>query len=250
MHVNFENRRLEDMTWENVRVHLSQGTDKVIAGVGSVEQHGPHLPLLTDSLIAETLCSMIVQRRPDFIVGPTLRMGHSPNHMDFPGTISLQRDTLRNLLIDYASSLLYHGLHVYFIITHGGNFGPVEDAIAHFLAKGESRVRVCLDRKSFISLMHRLASEESIPVEVAGAHAGELETSIMRSVHDYLVRKEKIDTGFLGDYDGIKASMKSPSTQNFSSNGIIGDARFSDPDRGARYLEKIVTEVLKVLETH
>jgi creatinine amidohydrolase len=111
---------LPHMTWPEVE-ELLQRTDMVIIPVGSLEQHGLHLPIGTDSLDGIERAKLIAQRT-DALVAPILLPGNSPYHMEFPGTITLSLETLERVYVEAAESLLRHGFRRFLILnSHGGN---------------------------------------------------------------------------------------------------------------------------------
>ncbi|MCJ7623127.1 MAG: creatininase family protein [Anaerolineaceae bacterium] len=115
---------LERMTWPKIRKAFEQTTFVVIP-IGSTEQHGPHLPLGTDFLVAHELASRVMAHA-EVIVTPTLPFGYAKYHTVFPGTLSLSETTLARALIDICEDLLKYGTtHILFINGHGGNKGAL-----------------------------------------------------------------------------------------------------------------------------
>lgn len=111
---------LPHMTWPEVEEFLER-SDMVILPVGSLEQHGLHLPLGTDYLNGVERAKLVAQRT-DVLVAPILIPGQSPYHMEFPGTISLSAETLQRVYVEAAQSLVRHGFKRFLILNaHGGN---------------------------------------------------------------------------------------------------------------------------------
>jgi creatinine amidohydrolase len=111
---------LEKMTWRQAEEAFKH-TSFVVVPLGSNEQHGPHLPLGTDFLVAEELARRVGQRA-NVIVTPTLPIGYAQYHAVFPGTLSLSEETLTRSLIEISENLLRYGTtHLLFITGHGGN---------------------------------------------------------------------------------------------------------------------------------
>jgi len=117
-------KRLKDMTWEEARDVLK--TDRLgIIPTGSIEQHGPHLPLGTDFMIADSLAKRVAEKT-DAIVTPTIPIGFAAYHQDFEGTLSVAPEHLAAYYLDVANSLILYGVtHVLFINGHGGNAGAL-----------------------------------------------------------------------------------------------------------------------------
>lgn len=111
---------LERMTWPQAKAAFKR-TSFVIVPTGSNEQHGPHLPLGTDFLVARELARRIGERA-NVIVTPTLAIGFAQYHAVFPGTLSISEDTLAKVYIDVCRNLLRYGAtHILFMNGHGGN---------------------------------------------------------------------------------------------------------------------------------
>jgi creatinine amidohydrolase len=111
---------LERMTWPQAQEAFKR-TSFVIVPIGSTEQHGPHLPLGTDFLVAEELARRVGERT-NVIVTPTLPIGYAQYHAVFPGTLSLSEETLTRALIEICENLLRYGTtHILFVDGHGGN---------------------------------------------------------------------------------------------------------------------------------
>jgi len=115
---------LERLTWPQARQAFDR-TGFVVIPTGSNEQHGPHLPLGTDFLVARELAARVAQRS-EVIVTPTLPIGYAKYHNVFPGTLSLSEDTLNAALIDICDDLLRYGTtHILFVNGHGGNMNAI-----------------------------------------------------------------------------------------------------------------------------
>ena len=111
---------LPHMSWTEVE-DLRSRTDMVIMPVGSLEQHGPHLPIGTDFLNGMERAKLVAQRT-DVLVAPILFVGNAPYHLGFPGTVSLPAETIQQVYFEAAQSLMRHGFKRFLILnSHGGN---------------------------------------------------------------------------------------------------------------------------------
>ena len=111
---------LERMTWPQAQAAFRR-TSFVVVPIGSTEQHGPHLPLGTDFLVADELARRLGERA-NVIVTPTLPVGYAQYHAVFPGTLSLSEETLTRALIEVCENLVRYGTtHILFVNGHGGN---------------------------------------------------------------------------------------------------------------------------------
>jgi creatinine amidohydrolase len=243
--------QLEEMTWPEVKTAIDQGYDTIIFSVGATEQHGPHLPLATDSLVGNSLAMLVAKRLGHALVGPTLRVGCSQHHMAFPGTISLAPSPMRELIVGYGESILQHGFNRLVIIpSHGGNFQVVSEAGQKLQQKFPAKhvVTYC-DLKKVLDMSHEASGVYGISPEASGAHAGEFETSIILYLHPDLVDMTKAAQGFMGDLATAIPEVMRSGVARISPNGILGDARDGDGRRGEKYLagwvDLIVDEVAK-----
>ena len=100
---------MEEMNWVDIGEAIQKGFTTVVIGVGSTEQHGPHLPTQTDSVIGDFLAHLIALKLGNTLQAQTIRIGCSDYHLSFPGTISLKKETLKAILFDYVESLSIHG---------------------------------------------------------------------------------------------------------------------------------------------
>jgi len=158
------------MSWYEVEQALKQ-TDMVLLPVGSIEQHGKHLPLGTDSLAAGERCKLIAQQT-DVLVAPTVLVGLSKHHMAFPGSMTLSPTTFEAVLFESAQSLIHHGFRKVMIYNgHGGNATSVANVV-HRINQETQATAVFLNNISIPDAGY--GQESTLP-----DHAGEGETSLM-----------------------------------------------------------------------
>lgn len=231
--------RLEELTWTDVEAAIEDGTRTAIVPVGSIEQHGPHLPLGTDSYIGEAVAERVADRLGDALVAPCVRPGVSGHHMEFPGTVSVDADLLMDLLCGYAESLERHGFeYVVLLPSHGGNFAPVETVAPEIARELESIDVVTLaDIEQYMELMNEGLREGGIDYREPVIHAGANETSIMLAVHEELVREERRERGHEGPVS--VPTLLSKGFRFFTDSGVLGDARESSSDAGEAILETV-----------
>ena len=89
--------RIVEMTWKQIKEAMEQGYRRVIFALGSIEQHGPHLPLVTDTLLGDVLAVRVAEKLGNTLVAPTIRPGCSEHHLSFPGSLSISSDLLAAL---------------------------------------------------------------------------------------------------------------------------------------------------------
>ncbi len=248
-----EIRRLAEMHWPEVKEALESGTKTVVAGAGSMEQHGPHLPFQTDTLLGTTLADAVGARLDNVIVGPTIPFGVSEHHMAFPGTITLDSPTFKSVVRQYVTSLARHGFeNVVILPSHGGNFGPLRELFDETSGRIEgARFIPFTDLMCFIAVMNKKAAEDGITPQVAGAHAGETETSMVLAEKPELVLMDKAEEGFVGDFDeAASRTVFERGMTALTSNGILGDARPATAERGRGYIDNLADMLAEFIREH
>jgi creatinine amidohydrolase len=234
---------MEKMNWIDIKKAIHDGFKTVIIGVGSTEQHGPHLPTQTDALIADVVVNLIVQKLKNALQAQTIRVGCSDHHLPFPGTISLKKSTLKEIIYDYIESLQKHGFeNIIFIPTHGGNFNPIKEAVEEATEK-YSKIKIFgyTDLWGFVDAEDKIAAEFNITKEVAGAHAGEVETSQMLALAENLVERGRFQPGYLGVLGEEEVEMLfKKGMPSLTDIGVIGDPTKASKERGKVYIEKLV----------
>src|SRR5262245_60193752 len=138
-------RFLERMTWPEVEAAQAAGVDAVLLPIGSTEQHGRHMPLDTDCLIARELCRLAAEAGEregvSLIVAPTLNVTLSWYHMQFPGSLRLSTTTFLHVFREVCDSLVHHGFENLVAVNgHGGNIAALTVAINHYFETTGRRV--------------------------------------------------------------------------------------------------------------
>jgi creatinine amidohydrolase len=174
------------MSWPEVKSYLEEN-DMVIIPLGSTEQHGPHLPLGTDSYEAFEISKQISERT-GVVVAQSLVVGYSQYHTGFPGSLSLTPETMEQVLFEVAESLIGHGFRrILFFNYHGGN-NIVQDKVLHRINHGTEAVAIAIGHGG--------------PIQATGGgeddglmdwHAGKGETSIMLYLRPELVHVERAE---------------------------------------------------------
>jgi len=217
--------------------------------IGSNEQHGPHLPTGTDTIILEAVVRGVRQRltpQDPFLFLPPMPYGKSPEHMDFAGTISFKATTLLAVLDDVVSSLHVHGVRkIVFLNSHGGN-SSLLNAVAHDFRYAYKVSAYCLNMWSedFLSAGE---IEAIIPgLSYPEIHAASVETSMLLHLTPELVGPIPQEFMPKAPYPAIPSGW---STTDLSDNGVIGDPRESSAESGKRLYELLVEKtVAKLIE--
>ena len=235
-------REMTRMTSPEVGAALGRGQTTAIVVLGAQEQHGPHLPLATDSLWGEHLARVLAERLGDALVAPVVPVGVSPEHMRFPGTISLQPGTLAAVLEDYVASLERHGFRRIVVLpSHGGNFAPLEAELPGLRERHPAlQIVAYTDLIGLVEAASTVAAERGVSPDEAGAHAGEWETSMMLATEPDSVHQERGEVGYLGPLAPVLHRINREGIESVAPNGVLGDPAKASAEHGHAYLERMV----------
>jgi len=218
-------RHLAGLAWPDVAAVAASRA--LVVPLGSTEQHGPHLPLSTDTDVASVLSARLAARRDDVLVAPALPYGSAGEHAAFAGTLSIGAAALEHVLVElvrsadaFAGTVLVSG--------HGGNAAPVAAAVARLRDEGR---RV-------------LAWSPRVPG--GDAHAGRTETSLVLALRGALARPPAAgDTRPLTD---LMADLRAGGVASVSPNGVLGDPAGASAEEGAALLDALVDDLSAALD--
>jgi creatinine amidohydrolase len=236
---------LQYMTWREISEALDRGFDTVVVMVGSIEQHGPHLPISTDTVIADDLGVRVARKLGNALAAPTIRPGCSDHHMSFPGTISIRPEVLLEILRDYCRCLAKHGFkRIILASSHGGNFAPLE-TFAPGLVREFPELRIVHygDLSGFMETWREQVVKLGLDPEKAGGHSCLGETSEMLFLKPEAVRMDWAEPGYIGPLKGQLSRVMRDGIKAVTKNGIIGDPRGSNPEIGEALLEAIAAHL-------
>ena len=217
---------LGESTWPEVD---ERGPSVVAVPLGSVEQHGPHLPLDTDTRIATALVDALAAARPDVVGAPPVAYGASGEHAGFPGTLSIGTEALTAVLVELGRSAdAFAG--VVFVNGHGGNLEAVRRASALLVDEGR---RV-------------LAWAPSVPD--GDAHAGRTETSLLLALDPGCVRLDRAEPGATAPIAELIGDLRSGGVAAVAPNGVLGDPTGASADEGAALLAAITADLLAAVD--
>lgn len=235
--------RMEEMTWPEIREAIDSGFTTAVVGIGSTEQHGPHLPTMTDARIGDELAYRVALRMGNALQARTVDLGVSEHHLAFGGTVSLRPETLRLVLLDIVDSLARCGFRrIVLIPSHGGNFATVQQVMeeSREAAPGVEVVGFA-DLMALTACLAKLSAEFGVSAEASGAHAGESETSMMLALEPDLVRTDRFTCGYLGPLDEEQFStIIEKGMTALTANGVLGDPRSATAEKGEVYLQRAV----------
>lgn len=207
----------------------------VLVPVGSTEQHGPHLPLDTDTVIASAVADGIAQRirldRPDagVLVAPAVPFGASGEHQSFPGTVSIGHFALRVVLIELVRSLSTWAGPVVFVNGHGGNVPTLVRAVSQLTAE------------------HRDVGWVPCWAPGSDAHAGRTETSLMLHLAPAAVDLSRAVPGNRAPLSELMPRLASGGVRAVSASGVLGDPAGAGAAEGRALLEEMVSDAVRRL---
>jgi creatinine amidohydrolase len=210
----------------------------VLVPVGALEQHGPHLPLDTDTTIAEAVTGraaellgpdgdgldLVLDVRDDVVAAPPLPFGASGEHQGFAGTSSIGTDVLTSVLVELVRSMRTWAERVVFVNGHGGNVAALRSAVPQLLAEG-----------------HHTGWTACVS-EDADAHAGLAETSLMLHLRPGDVRLDLAEKGNTAPLAELLPAMARGGVAAVSGNGVLGDPTGATAGRGRRLLEQMARD--------
>ena len=205
--------RLGERTWTEVEPAT------VLVPVGSLEQHGPHLPLDTDARIAAAVARRAAD--PAMLVAPPLAYGASGEHEGFAGTLSIGHDALRAVLVELGRSAGWASRMV-FVNGHGGNLPTVPEAVVQLRQEG------------------REVAWSGCAVPGGDAHAGRTETSILLALDPSVVRLAAAEVGNTAPLRDLMPALTSGGVKAASANGVLGDPRGATAAEGEALLATLV----------
>jgi mycofactocin precursor peptide peptidase len=209
-------------TW----TELGQRETTIVAvPLGSCEQHGPHLPLDTDTRIASHLADALATLRTEVLVAPPLTIGTSWEHAGFPGLLSIDRAAMVAVLVELARSADWAGGLV-LVNGHGGNVAAAGEAAA--IIRSEGRAILVWS-----------------PIVPGGdAHAGRTETSLLLAIAPDLVRRDRLERGG----DASMGDVVRDGVQSVSPNGVLGDPRGASAEEGIELRDRLVRSLLDAFD--
>ena len=244
---------LEEMTWPEIKQNMEQGVDTVIICAASIEQHGPALPENSDTVLGYAGAADLAKRLGNALAAPVIRPGLSAHHMCFSGSVTLRPEVFEMVVEDYVQSYIHHGFKkIILISSHGGNFRAIE-AIADRLC--EKYPKTCIVTGCSLDELDASLAEmekaEGLKEGVCGGHACDWETSVMMHIDESFVRRECLQTGYVGPLTGeLLTRFFEEGVESVSPIGVMGDPVNADAERGKRYFSRLQDLQEKAVRTH
>ncbi len=246
-----------DLTWPEVKDAVA--LNKVILlPVGSTEQHGRHLPLDVDNLLATGVCLEAGRRQPErILVAPTIPYGFNIHAMDFPGTIHVASEHFVNYVLDVVKSFAYHGFKRIVIVDgHGSNENLLEFVGRRAILETDALVASFMWWNMLRVDPNFLPALRESTFPGGAAHACEIETSLYLHLRPDLVQMDKADdtltfhnvhgaTGFRWfDAFGAGPVRLVEWTSSYTPSGVVGQPTLATAAKGARILAEAVGHLL------
>lgn len=245
---------LENLTWPEVE-KVTLASKVALFPLGSFEQHGPHLPLTTDSDIVTAVARGIERKRPDTILClPTLWPGHSTHHLQFPGTMSVHQMPYIQLVVELCEGIVGMGANRVFLLNgHGGNDIPVRAALRELKSRYPETHFVFASYWSLAAQTIKRVRES----ELGGlGHACEMETSLMLHLHPdrvkmHLARRDgpkHTDPYRKADMQYSRPVYFVNEFHEISGTGTIGHPDLATAAKGEQFLIGIVAEAITFVD--
>jgi len=245
---------LSESTWTDAD---AVETDLALLPVGSTEQHGPHAPLGTDVVTAETVAAAGAETYDgEVVVAPPVPVGVAAEHRRFAGTLWVSEDTFRDYVRETVESLAAHGWdRVVLVNGHGGNVPALRETAAQVSRDPDTDAYVV--PFTWFDSVSLDAGDETPdpPVDLEGVamgHGGPVETSLVWAVDPDLVHEERLETardgaaeGWGDWHGGVNLAYD---TDEFSENGAVGDPTASDPALGEWLRDRAAEKLASLLD--
>lgn len=238
--------RWAELTWEEIGA-LAGPDAVVVIPVGSVEQHGPHLPVGTDarivSAVADAAARRVAERVPVLLV-PTVEIACSEHHMEFPGSLTLTEETFVQVATEIGMSIVRHGFRrLLFLNGHGGNTAPLRVVVNRIRHRTDGSVLSVTANYWDLIREEVQALRRSKPGGIS--HAGEFETSAVMALDETLVLSDKrvkflpkwTNGYFMPGWYTPSAVTPGFHLKDITASGVVGDPTVATKESGERFLE-------------
>ena len=259
MSSSLESHRFDLLSWPNASKAASKEGSTLVWPFGAFEQHGPHLPLISDTFFAEKILGKVLEQiSPDFPIWmlPSQSIGFSPEHLSFPGTISLSANVMLQLVSEVGEHIAAMGFkRLIFFNVHGGQIGLLQAVARQLRIQCPSMAVLPCFLWSGVNNL-----KELIPIREVeeGLHAALAETSLMLHMQPNWVGEERPIDGI--NHEESFSVQKSPPkgwslegaapcawlTEDLSQTGVIGDSSSSNAELGQNIEKELVEHWLKL----
>jgi creatinine amidohydrolase len=230
---------LEDLTWPEAEKALRPDTIVVIPIGAESKEHGPHLKLKNDWVMAEYLKQRVLERA-DVVVAPTVNYHFYPAFGEYPGSTTLRLETARDLMVDICRSLARYGPRKFYALNTGVSTVRALTPAVEILAKEGVTLR-------FTNILTITSDvEKQVKQEEGGTHADEIETSLMLYIAPQTVDMKKAVNDYHPGTGGLTRNPNGPGT--YSASGVFGDATLASRQKGEKLTRAMVEGILGEIE--
>ena len=249
--------RYEDLTWPEMNDAVEAGLIPVLP-VGTMEQHGPHLPVKRDRWTATAVAKTAAEQHLDrLLLMPAVAYGYTTHVMDFPGSVTIHHETFIRYIVDILKSLAYHGFSRIIVINgHGSNIPPLDLACRR--ANLETDANVALASWWDLTVVDPEFMKTWRESEIPGgcAHSGEAETSLALHLDKSLIQMDKVLNEQVkfhehnSPYQWVDLWSSGPVsvtswTSEYTDSGICGEAVLATPEKGKILFDEAVKNLIE-----
>jgi creatinine amidohydrolase len=229
--------RLADLTWPEAEKALTPERVVVLPLGAAAKEHGPHLLLSNDQILADYHARRVVEARPVALL-PTLTYGFYPAFLEYPGSTSLSFDAQRDVVVQIARSIARHGPRRFYVLNTGVSTARPLRAAAESLAR-----EGILMRFTDVTVAGK-AAEDAVRQQKLGTHADEIETSMVLYMEPGAVRMERAVADGMVEWKGPLTRDANNAAGHYSPSGVFGDATLASWGKGERVTEAMVADIL------
>ena len=226
-------------TWHECRDYLTKSPCAILP-LGATEQHGPHLPQNTDTVIVEALAAAVAKVSGGLVL-PSMPIGYSWVWRDYPGSLTYSFDTFRSMVKDIARSMDRNGCKALMLISgHGANPEPLKYTMRELV----DEMDMGLLRMFYPGLNEVMSDAESLLWGPGNFHAEEFETSMMLHLQPDLVRMELAVKEY--PEKSTRQEMSTVPLGALTKSGVFGDATVATAEKGQKWFEACVEKVTEI----
>jgi creatinine amidohydrolase len=229
---------IENLSWVEAEEAFREYQVVMIPLGARTKEHGPHLPLNNDWIMAEYLARRVAEEIP-VVVMPTIQYGYYPSFLEYPGSVSLKLETFKEVIKDICLSLHGYGIDKFYILNTGvSTVRGLEPAAQELLEMG-----ILME---YTDIIGSGRSELKVSEQEGGTHADEMETSMMLYIKPEIVKMEKAVKDYHPlDGRGLTRDPENREAGVYSATGIYGDPTLATREKGRIAVEARVKNIIE-----
>lgn len=234
---------LEYLSWQEAEQVLTDETVVVLPLGGQLKEHGPHLPLNNDWILAQYLTEAVLKRLP-VVALPPLNYNYYPAMVEYPGSVSLQKSTALALIVDIVESIANFGPRTFYCLNTGiSTMKPLAEA--RDILENRGLQFDYTDMNKHLSGIRKLIEEQP-----GGGHADEIETSLMLAIAPDIVHMDKARPDYHGNASGpLKRNRDAEVPGVYSPSGSWGDPTKASAEKGHKLLKALLEGIVKDIQS-